>query len=298
MRDGKSMRVAVEAGWVRARNTCLAADAVSLLAAVVLYIFAIGVVKGFAFALGLSTLIDLVVFFWFTKPMVSWLARFKFFNRGHRLSGLDAGDARHRLDQPSRHRGREGLMGKFSRLGNDLYTGKKSIDFVGRRWLWYAISAVILADRHRRPGRQGPQLRHRVHRRRRSTRVTLPADQVDQDDRRRAARGGRRHRHRQRVGTRSSPPRAARRSSSRPSRSPTTRATEVAAGDRRGHRRATAADISAGRDRRQLGRGGRRAVRDRPRWSSWSWWCCSSGPTSASGRCRVARAGRAGPRRR
>ena len=73
MRDGKSMRVAVEAGWARARNTCLAADTVSLLAAVVLYIFAAGVVKGFAFALGLSTLIDLVVFFWFTHPMVSWL---------------------------------------------------------------------------------------------------------------------------------------------------------------------------------------------------------------------------------
>jgi preprotein translocase subunit SecD len=90
MRDGKSMRVAVEAGWARARNTCLAADTVSLLAAVVLFIFAVGVVKGFAFALGLSTLIDLVVFFWFTKPMVSWLAHFKFFNRGHRLSGLDA----------------------------------------------------------------------------------------------------------------------------------------------------------------------------------------------------------------
>ena len=46
MRDGKSMRVAVEAGWMRARNTCLAADAVSLLAAVVLYIFAAGVVQG------------------------------------------------------------------------------------------------------------------------------------------------------------------------------------------------------------------------------------------------------------
>ncbi len=90
MRDGKSMRVAVEAGWKRARNTCLAADTVSLLAAVVLYIFAAGVVKGFAFALGLSTLIDLAVFFWFTHPMVSWLARFKFFNRGHKLSGLDA----------------------------------------------------------------------------------------------------------------------------------------------------------------------------------------------------------------
>ena len=90
MRSGKSMRVAVEAGWIRARATCVAADAVSILAAVVLYIFAAGVVKGFAFALGLSTLIDLAVFFWFTHPMVSWLARFPFFNKGHKLSGLDA----------------------------------------------------------------------------------------------------------------------------------------------------------------------------------------------------------------
>ena len=69
------MRVAVETGWARARNTCLAADAVSLLAAVVLYIFAIGVVRGFAFALGISTLIDIAVFFWFTKPMMTLLAR-------------------------------------------------------------------------------------------------------------------------------------------------------------------------------------------------------------------------------
>jgi preprotein translocase subunit SecD len=88
MRDGKSMRVAVEAGWVRARNTCLAADAVSLLAAVVLYTFAIGVVRGFAFALGISTLIDVIVFFWFTKPMVTLLARRTFFNSGSRFSGL------------------------------------------------------------------------------------------------------------------------------------------------------------------------------------------------------------------
>ena len=90
MRDGKSMRVAVETGWVRARNTCLAADAASRLTAVVLYIFAIDEVRGFAFTLGLSTLVDLVVFFWFTKPMVSWLARFRFFNQGHKFSGLDA----------------------------------------------------------------------------------------------------------------------------------------------------------------------------------------------------------------
>jgi preprotein translocase subunit SecD len=90
MRSGKSMRVAVQAGWIRARATCLAADSISILAAVVLYVFAAGVVKGFAFALGLSTVIDLAVFFWFTYPMVSWLARFPFFNKGHKLSGLDA----------------------------------------------------------------------------------------------------------------------------------------------------------------------------------------------------------------
>ena len=90
MRAGKSMRVAVEAGWVRARNTCLAADAVSFLAAVVLYVFAIGVVRGFAFALGVSTVIDVIVFFWFTKPMVTLLARRTFFNSGTRFSGLSA----------------------------------------------------------------------------------------------------------------------------------------------------------------------------------------------------------------
>jgi preprotein translocase subunit SecD len=88
MRAGKSMRVAVELGWKRARNTCLAADTVSLLAALVLYIFTIGEVKGFAFTLGISTLIDLVVFFWFTKPMMTMLARVRFFNSGNRLSGL------------------------------------------------------------------------------------------------------------------------------------------------------------------------------------------------------------------
>ena len=92
MRDGKSMRVAVETGWYRARNTCLAADAVSLLAAVVLYIFAIGVVRGFAFALGISTLIDVAVFFWFTKPMMTLLARLQVLQ--HRAPGSPASPAR------------------------------------------------------------------------------------------------------------------------------------------------------------------------------------------------------------
>ena len=90
MREGKSMRVAVETGWVRAKKTRLAANVVSLLSAGVLYLFATGAVKGFGFALGLSTLIDLAILFWFTKPMVTFLARFKFFNGGGELSGLSA----------------------------------------------------------------------------------------------------------------------------------------------------------------------------------------------------------------
>ncbi len=88
MREGKSMRVAVETGWARARVTRVAANTVQLLSALILYIFATGAVKGFGFALGLTTLIDLAVLFWFTKPMVSWLAQFKLFNSGHKLSGL------------------------------------------------------------------------------------------------------------------------------------------------------------------------------------------------------------------
>jgi len=90
VRDGKSLRLAVESGWRRARMTIIAADSVSFLAALVLYIFTIGVVRGFAFALGLTTLIDVAVVFFFTKPMVAMLARTKFFGRGHRLSGFDA----------------------------------------------------------------------------------------------------------------------------------------------------------------------------------------------------------------
>ncbi len=89
VREGRSLRSAVERGWERARRTVLVADAVSFLAALVLYLVSIGSVKGFAFTLGLTTLIDVVVVFLFTKPMVSWLARFRFFGQGHPMSGLD-----------------------------------------------------------------------------------------------------------------------------------------------------------------------------------------------------------------
>lgn len=89
VREGRSLRAAVERGWSRARRTILVSDTVSFLAALLLYIFAIGDVKGFAFTLGLTTLIDVVVVFLFTKPMVTLLARTKFYGQGHRWSGLD-----------------------------------------------------------------------------------------------------------------------------------------------------------------------------------------------------------------
>jgi preprotein translocase subunit SecD len=89
VREGRTLRAAVERGWGRARRTILVSDTVSFLAALLLYIFAIGDVKGFAFTLGLTTLIDVVVVFLFTKPMVTLLARTKFYSSGRPLSGLD-----------------------------------------------------------------------------------------------------------------------------------------------------------------------------------------------------------------
>jgi len=74
---------------VRARRTILAADFVSLLAAVVLYVLSVGGVRGFAFTLGLTTLIDVAVAFLFTRPLVSLLGRNSWFQRGSALTGLD-----------------------------------------------------------------------------------------------------------------------------------------------------------------------------------------------------------------
>ncbi|MSO33638.1 MAG: protein translocase subunit SecD [Candidatus Nanopelagicaceae bacterium] len=90
IREGRSLRSAVENGWIRARRTIIISDVVSLIAALLLYIFAIGNVRGFAFALGLTTIIDLIVVFLFTKPIITLLANVRFFRDGHPLSGLDA----------------------------------------------------------------------------------------------------------------------------------------------------------------------------------------------------------------
>jgi len=90
IREGRSLRTAVETGWSRARRTILVADFVSIIAAVLLYFFAVGGVRGFAFTLGLTTLVDLIVVFVFTKPLVTILAKMNFFASGHPLSGLSA----------------------------------------------------------------------------------------------------------------------------------------------------------------------------------------------------------------
>jgi preprotein translocase subunit SecD len=88
IREGRTLRSAVESGWQKARRTIIVADAVTIIAAVLLYFFAVGGVRGFAFTLGLTTLVDLIAVFIFTKPMMTILARSKFFSSGHRFSGL------------------------------------------------------------------------------------------------------------------------------------------------------------------------------------------------------------------
>jgi preprotein translocase subunit SecD len=90
IREGRSLRSAVEMGWQRARRTIIISDIVSLIAALLLYIFAIGNVRGFAFALGLTTVIDLIIVFLFTKPIITVLANLKFFREGNPMSGLNA----------------------------------------------------------------------------------------------------------------------------------------------------------------------------------------------------------------
>lgn len=89
LRDGRGLESSVEAGWKRAIRTVIASDSVNLLAAVILFILAVGDVKGFALTLGLTTIIDVIVVSLFTHPTLQLLARLRFFYEGHRFSGLD-----------------------------------------------------------------------------------------------------------------------------------------------------------------------------------------------------------------
>lgn len=89
LRDGRPLVGAVEAGWKRALRTILSSKGMNLLAAIVLFILAVGSVRGFAFTLGLTTVIDVIVVILFTHPMLQLLAQTRFFSSGHSWSGLD-----------------------------------------------------------------------------------------------------------------------------------------------------------------------------------------------------------------
>ncbi|NYI83619.1 preprotein translocase subunit SecD [Saccharopolyspora hordei] len=89
IREGRTFRSAVPRAWTRARRTILSADTVSFLAAAVLYVLAVGQVKGFAFTLGMSTVLDLVVVFLVTHPLVALASKNKFLSKPS-VSGLGA----------------------------------------------------------------------------------------------------------------------------------------------------------------------------------------------------------------
>lgn len=114
IREGRSLEVAVENAWKRALRTILASDAVSFTAAATLFLLTVGNVRGFAFTLGLTTIVDLIVVLLFTHPFLQLLARTKFFSSGHPWSGFDS-----KALKASGYAGR----GKF-RLSDTLASGK------------------------------------------------------------------------------------------------------------------------------------------------------------------------------
>ena len=89
LRDGRSVDGAVMAGWKRAFRTILISDVINFIAAVVLFVLAVGNVRGFAFTLGITTVVDLIIVIMFTHPLMVLLGRTSFFGGGHPLSGLD-----------------------------------------------------------------------------------------------------------------------------------------------------------------------------------------------------------------
>ncbi|PWR05757.1 protein translocase subunit SecD [Micromonospora acroterricola] len=107
IREGRSPRSAVPRAWMRARRTIISANAITLLSAVVLYVVSVGTVKGFAFALGLATVLDLVVVFLFRHPIMTMFARTRAF-LSPRVSGLGrALPARTQQTQPRNPRAKE-----------------------------------------------------------------------------------------------------------------------------------------------------------------------------------------------
>lgn len=94
LREGRTLETAIEAGWARALRTILVSGAVSFTAATTLYLLTSSAVRGFAFTLGLITLIDILVVTLFTHPVLQLIARNRFFASGHKWSGFDLSAAK------------------------------------------------------------------------------------------------------------------------------------------------------------------------------------------------------------
>jgi len=140
-RQGKSLRTAVETAWKRAKHTIIAADCVSLIAAVVLYIFSVGEVRGFAFTLGVTTLIDIVIVFLFTKPLISLLAKVPYFYEGRSQSGLSQKSLGLVFSNVKNRKGIRGLLdlsGKISR-------GEKVFKILDKKKLWFLVSGALVS---------------------------------------------------------------------------------------------------------------------------------------------------------
>ena len=139
-RKGKSLRSAVESGWKRAKSTIITADFVSLIAAVILYRFSVGEVRGFAFTLGLTTLIDLLIVFFFTKPLISLLAKVPYFYNGRAQSGLSQKSLGLVFGKASN---RKGLMSVLD-LGGKISRGEKVFRILDKKKAWFSISGALV----------------------------------------------------------------------------------------------------------------------------------------------------------
>ncbi len=131
LREGRSLQSAVEHGWSRAKRTIIISDVVSFLAAAILYWLAVGSVRGFAFTLGLTTIVDLIVVILFTHPTLVLLARTKFFGEGHRFSGLDP----RQLGRDVMYKGRGRVATQTGGAGNAAERGAEGLTLAERKAL-------------------------------------------------------------------------------------------------------------------------------------------------------------------
>ena len=139
LRVGTSLQHSLIRGWAKARRTIWVADAVSLIAAFVLYFGTTGNVRGFAFTLGLTTIIDLIIVYFFTRPCLVLLAKLNFFSKGHPLSGLSQESIGTAVVSTKKRKL------NFDEIGGKLFRGETSLNIVAKPKRWYVFSGVLIA---------------------------------------------------------------------------------------------------------------------------------------------------------